>query len=268
MHDPSPLPARDLPLALKHRTRQVSTSRPVMVFDLETVPDFAALARMHGLDPSDEAGAEALLGGKFAKHVFHRIVCLGVLVAREAKGMWRVESLVAPHSGAQSEAQLIADFSVQLDALGPQLVSFNGSGFDLPVLRYRALVNRVPIPGLNRRAYFQRYSEDSLDLCDVLASFQPGARIGLDALCRALDLPGKPGGIDGSRVSDFFRAGRLDEIAAYCRADVVATYRVWLALKLVRGELSPEAYRASETDLLRLTVEDESEQTASADKAA
>ncbi|WP_150966224.1 3'-5' exonuclease [Methylobacterium planeticum] len=219
------------------------------MFDLETVPDLAALARAHGLAASDEAGAEALLKGKFPKLVFHKIVCIGMLVAERREGIWRVRSLDAPHAGHRSEADLITDFAAEIEALRPQLVTFNGTAFDLPVLRYRALVHRLPVPGLTCRPYYQRYSEAALDLCDMLAGFLPGGKVSLDSLSRALDLPGKPEGIDGSRVHDFVRAGRLDEVSAYCRADVAATYRIWLALKRVRGEISEAAYRASEADL-------------------
>jgi predicted PolB exonuclease-like 3'-5' exonuclease len=78
------------------------------------------------------------------------------------------------------------------------LVTFNGSSFDLPVLRYRAMINRVSAPGLAARNYFNRYTDDALDLCDALSSFAPRAKVSLHELCRVLGLPGKPDGIDGS----------------------------------------------------------------------
>jgi 3'-5' exonuclease len=60
--------------------------------------------------------------------------------------------------------------------LSPQLVTFNGNSFDLPVLRYRAMVHGVSAPGLSTRPYFHRYSEDAIDLCDALSSFSPGGK--------------------------------------------------------------------------------------------
>lgn len=223
--------------------------RSILVLDLETVPDLEGLARMYGLAPDDGAGAEARLNGKFAKLAFHRIVCVGALTARHAAGAWEVEAIEAPHCGVHSEAELIRDLDARIVGAGPQIVTFNGNAFDLPVLRYRALVNRVAMPGLARRAYFQRYFEAAFDLCDVLSNFQPGGRVSLDALCRALDVPGKPEGIDGSRVSEFLREGRIAEIAAYCRADITATYRLWLAFQHMRGTLGADAYHASEDNL-------------------
>jgi 3'-5' exonuclease len=54
-----------------------------------------------------------------------------------------VDALGAPHIGERSEAKLINDFVEKIGQLLPQLITFNGHSFDLPVLRYRAMVNRV-----------------------------------------------------------------------------------------------------------------------------
>jgi predicted PolB exonuclease-like 3'-5' exonuclease len=51
-------------------------------------------------------------------------------------------------------------------------VTFNGNSFDLPVLRYRAMIHGVPAPGLAARSYFYRYTEDAVDLCDILSSLR------------------------------------------------------------------------------------------------
>src|SRR5215207_5667219 len=115
------------------------------------------------------------------------------------------------------------------------MVTFNGASFDLPVLRYRAMINRVSAPGLECRRYFYRYSEDCLDLCDALACFSPGGKISLNDLCRALGFAGKPDGMDGSEVDRYVQEGRIGEVAAYCETDVISTYRVWLVHELFRG---------------------------------
>ncbi|CAO4185117.1 3'-5' exonuclease [Methylorubrum aminovorans] len=221
----------------------------VMVFDLETVPDLAAVARVHGLDPADTDGARAKVGAGFPKLIYHAVVCIGALIAERRDGAWRVQALGAPHVGERTEARLITDFAARVEQLRPQLVSFNGHGFDLPVLRYRALIQGVPAPGLTARPYYRRYDEAGLDLCDVLANFDTRGRIGLDALCRAMGLPGKPEGIDGGSVADLVAQGRLDAVAAYCRADVIATYRLFLAYEHLRGGLSPDSFAHSDADL-------------------
>jgi predicted PolB exonuclease-like 3'-5' exonuclease len=221
----------------------------IVVFDLETVPDLPAVARVHGLDPADDAGTRKALGAGFPKPIFHRIVCIGALVAEPTRAGWQVRALGAPHVGERSEARLIADFAARVQDLRPKLVTFAGHGFDLPVLRYRALVNGVAAPGLFCRPYYRRYDEASLDLCDVLANHDARGRIGLDALCRAMGLPGKPEGIDGSGVADLVAQGRLDEVAAYSVGDVIATYRVFLAFERVRGALDTDAYARSSASL-------------------
>jgi 3'-5' exonuclease len=134
--------------------------------------------------------------------------------------------------------------------LSPQLVTFNGSSFDLPVLRYRALVRGVTTPGLSARPYFNRSTEDAVDLCDVLSSFNSQGKVTLHELCRVMGLPGKPDGISGADVERYFREGRIREIADYCESDVVNNYRVWLRYELFRGRLSGPEFEASEAELV------------------
>jgi 3'-5' exonuclease len=135
--------------------------------------------------------------------------------------------------------------------LSPQLVTFNGSGFDLPVLRYRAMIHAIPAIGLAARPYFHRYSQDAIDLCDVLSSFSSQAKVSLHELCRVMGLPGKPNGISGADVERYHREGRIREIAEYCESDVLNTYRVWLRYELFRGGLSYEGFRKSEDNLMQ-----------------
>ncbi len=123
------------------------------------------------------------------------------------------------------------------------VVTFNGSSFDLPVLRYRAMVCGVPAPGLALRPHFYHYSEDAIDF--VLVSLSPQNKASLHELCRVMGLPGKPDGIDGADVERDCREGRIAEVAAYCETDVVNTYRVWLPYELFRGRLTENGLRAS-----------------------
>jgi 3'-5' exonuclease len=129
-------------------------------------------------------------------------------------------------------------------------LSLNGSSFDLPVLRYRPLVHSVTAPGLSGRPYFNRYTEDAVDLCDVLSSFSSQGKVTLHELCRVMGLPGKPDGISGADVERYYREGRIREIAEYCESDVVNTYRVWLRHELFRGRLTDVEFEASEAGLV------------------
>jgi predicted PolB exonuclease-like 3'-5' exonuclease len=189
------------------------------------------------------------MGDRFPKHIYHSIACIGALIAHHDIDHWEVDALGAPHIGERSERDLIAAFVDKIAQLKPQLVTFNGSSFDLPVLRYRALVHKVSAAGLSARPYFHRFTDDAVDLCDVLSSFAPGAKASLHEICRVMGLPGKPDGMHGGEVEQYHRDGRIDEIAEYCESDVVNTYRVWLRHELFQGNLSDTGFEASEANL-------------------
>lgn len=222
-----------------------------IVWDIETVPDLTRFAAAHGLEGRPDDEVRAALGDRFPKPVYHSIACIGALLAhRDHDGVWRVRALGAPHVGERSEKALISAFVDRIAELSPQLITFNGSSFDLPVLRYRAMVNAVSAPGLAARPYFNRYTDDAVDLCDVLASFSLQGKVSLHELCRALDLPGKPNDISGGEVERYYKEGRIREIAEYCESDVLNTYRVWLRYELFRGRLNDESFFASEASLI------------------
>jgi 3'-5' exonuclease len=221
----------------------------VIVWDIETVPDLKGFAGAQRLQGKSDADVRVEMGNKFPKHIYHSIICIGALVAHRENEHWQVDALGCPNIGERTEKELIASFVARVAELSPQLVTFNGSSFDLPVLRYRAMVNGVSAPGLSSRPYFNRYTEDAVDLCDVLSSFSPHTKASLHELCRVMGLPGKPDGLDGSDVEQYFSEGRIKEIAEYCESDVVNTYRVWLRYELFRGRLTDESFRASEENL-------------------
>jgi len=217
-----------------------------IVWDLETVLDTEIAARLLKMESADEEAVREQHGDTFPKLPLHKIVCIGALIAKcDGDRVWRVESLGAPHIGERTEAELISAFDKRILETRAQLVSFNGTSFDLPVLRYRAMINCVAAPGLACRNYFYRYSEDNLDLCDALSAFEGKGKLKLDDLCRILGLPGKPEGIDGSKVGDMVQQGKIAEVSAYCESDLVNTYRVWLRYELFKGRLTESGLNAS-----------------------
>ena len=217
----------------------------VIVWDLETVPDLAGFAAANDLVGKRDADVREVLGNKFPKHIYHTIVCIGALVAHREGDCWAVDALGAPHVGERTEKQLISAFCDKIAELIPQLVTFNGNSFDLPVLRYRSMIHGVSAPGLAVRPYFNRYTEDAVDLCDILSSFAPHTKASLNELSKIMGMPGKPESIDGSDVERYFLDGRIKEIANYCETDVVNTYRVWLRYELFRGRLTESEHEAS-----------------------
>jgi predicted PolB exonuclease-like 3'-5' exonuclease len=222
----------------------------VIVWDIETVPDLKGFAAANGHEGKPDDEVRAAMRDRFPKHIYHSIVCIGALIARlDEGGAWYLQALGAPHIGERSEQALISAFVDRIAELSPQLVTFNGSSFDLPVLRYRAMVNRVSAPGLAMRHYFNRYTEEAVDLCDVLASFSPRGKASLHEICRVMGLPGKPNDINGGEVEQYYRDGRIREIAEYCESDVINTYRVWLRYELFRGRLNDATSQASEANL-------------------
>jgi 3'-5' exonuclease len=220
----------------------------VLVFDIEAVPDVQAFARAEHLEAHPDWSVRKQMGEKVARQLFQRIVCIGSLRAVRREGAWHVEAVEAPHAGEASEGELIERFARRLDG-APLLVSFNGHTFDLPVLRYRAMMNKVSVAGLEARRYFDRAASDSIDLCDLLSGQERHARASLDELSRVLGLAGKPQGMDGAAVEEMFRAGRHAEISAYCRSDVLNTYRIWLRYELFCGRLDQAQLAASEAGL-------------------
>ena len=225
----------------------------VIVWDLETVPDLRGFALANDLVGKTDEEVRAALGNKFPKHIYHSIVCIGALVAHRERDHWAVDALGAPHVGERTEKQLIASFCDKIAELKPQLVTFNGNTFDLPVLRYRAMIHGVSAPGLSARPYFNRYTEDAFDLCDVLSSFAPHTKASLNELSRIMGMPGKPDDIDGTEVERYFLEGKIKEIADYCETDIVNTYRMWLRYELFVGRLTETAHQASELNLVEFT---------------
>ena len=111
---------------------------PVIVWDIETVPDLKGFAAANGHDGMTDDDIRAAMGDKFPKYIYHTIICIGALVAHQEDGPWAVDALGAPHVGERSEKTLITAFVDRIAELTPQLVTFNGASFDLPVLRGNA----------------------------------------------------------------------------------------------------------------------------------
>jgi 3'-5' exonuclease len=191
-----------------------------MVWDLETVPDLDGFAKANNLVGKTPTEIRSVIGDDFPKLIYHSIICIGALVATKTANGYEIQAVGAPHGGQRTEKELIESFVNKIGQLSPQLVSFNGCAFDLPVLRYRAMIHEVFAPGMHNRAYYHRYTDDNVDLCDVLSSFSYGAKVKLDELSRIMGLP-----------------GRIQEIADYCKSDVINTYRLWLRHGLFRGRL-------------------------------
>jgi predicted PolB exonuclease-like 3'-5' exonuclease len=239
---------------------------PVLVFDIETIPDVQGLRALNAHDSSvtDAEVATAAFsarrektGSDFLQHHLHRVAAISC-VFRDNEG-FRVRSL---GSLDDSEEKLLLDFYKVVDRYTPQLVSWNGGGFDLPVLNYRALINGVTASRFWEQGeedrdfkwnnYLSRYHTRHLDLMDHLAMYTGRANAPLDDLAKLCGFPGKMG-VDGSQVWALYQEGRLAEIRDYCETDVVNTYLVYCRYQLMRGQLTRAAFDA-EIDLVRRSL--------------
>ena len=235
---------------------------PVLTFDIETIPDIAGLRKLHEL-PAALADAEvaelafqkqrAKNGSDFLPLHLQRVIV--VSCALHSADGFRVWSLAEPKSG---EGEIIQRFFDGIAKYTPQLVSWNGGGFDLPVLHYRGLIHGATAPrywdlgdgdfndsrDFKWNNYISRYHTRHLDLMDLLALYQPRANAPLDQLVKLMGLPGKLG-MDGGAVWGAWLDGRIDAIRDYCETDVVNTYLVYLRFEMMRGHLTVTAHDAA-----------------------
>jgi predicted PolB exonuclease-like 3'-5' exonuclease len=239
---------------------------PVLVFDIETIPDVNGLRALNNhpesMTDSDVAAAAFAArrdksGSDFLQHHLHKIAAISC-VFRDDEG-FRVKSL----GGLEDEEpKLIQDFFRVIDKYTPQLVSWNGGGFDLPVLHYRAMINGITASrywemgdedrDFKWNNYLSRYHTRHLDLMDLLALYTGRANAPLDDLAKLCGFPGKLG-VDGSQVWALFQEGHLNEIRDYCETDVVNTYLVYCRFLLMRGAMTQAAYEA-EVSLVRSSL--------------
>lgn len=230
---------------------------PHLVFDLETIPDAQGLRQLMQLDAalSDaevvEIAQQAQLektGSDFMPLHLQKVVAIGCVFRH--KDEFQVKCLGEPDD---DEAKLIRSFFKVIDHYAPVLITWNGSGFDLPVLHYRCLIHGISSrrywdKGQDDRSfqynnYLSRYHDRHTDLMDVLAAYNFRANAPLDELAKLCGFPGKLG-MDGSQVWPTWLAGGIDDIRAYCETDVVNTWLVYLRYLLLKCEIDQEAYEA------------------------
>lgn len=218
-----------------------------LVFDIETVPDTDFGRRYLELgDLPDDEVAQAMFalrrersGGDFLPLHQHRIVAISC--AMRSQDGFRLWSLGDEDAG---EAELVKRFFDGIERFTPELVSWNGSGFDLPVLHYRALRHGIVAPrywevgdsdrDFRYNNYLGRFHWRHIDLMDVLAGYQLRGAAKLDELAVLLGLPGKLG-LSGERVWGAWRDGRIGAIRDYCETDVLNTWLVFLRFEQFRG---------------------------------
>jgi predicted PolB exonuclease-like 3'-5' exonuclease len=212
-----------------------------LVLDIETVPD----RELH--TPPEPAGGPAGIERPMPPLYACRPIVIGVMWLGEDLGVKRIGTI----GESKDEAGMMLDFADFMTKWTPQLVTWNGRSFDMPVLALRALRFGLPFAWYYRgEGYRYRYSEEGhLDLCDHLADHGAAKMTSLDGAARLIGLPGK-GGVDGSQVEGLYHAGQIDALRRYCLSDVAQTTFLFLRYRLVSGLLDLDGYRRAAVGLL------------------
>ena len=235
---------------------------PILAFDIETIPDAHAIRTLHDF-PNDISDADvveyalqkrrAQNGSDFLPLHLHRVVAISCCLR------WSEDKVHVSTIGKieDDETTVLRKFYDLLERYTPQLVSWNGGGFDLPVLHYRSLIHGISAArywdmgdgdfGDSRdfkwNNYLSRYHMRHCDLMDVLAMYNGRANAPLDQMAKLCGFPGKMG-MDGSKVWDAFQQGQLQEIRDYCETDAANTYLMFMRFQLLRGVYNPQEYQA------------------------
>ena len=240
-----------------------------LVFDIETRVDKELVKEVYDpensltLDQAYDTARDQILErsgqqSDFFPVPFHVPIAISTLHADEK---YRIRSLGCSGADRFSEAEMISRFWQAFES-AQTLITFNGRGFDLPVLETRALKHGLSLPryfatGQGRNTYRgSRYSDAyHIDLCDFLSNFGAAyRRNSLNVLAKLIGLPGKYT-IAGEDVEYLFRQGRLKEINQYCMTDVLQTFLLFLRVELLRGKLDAGGYKeavaAARDDLMQ-----------------
>ena len=235
---------------------------PILAFDIETIPDAHAIRTLHDF-PNDISDADvvefalqkrrAQNGSDFLPLHLHCVVAISCCLR------WSDDKVHVSTIGKieDDEATVLRKFYELIERYTPQLVSWNGGGFDLPVLHYRSLIHGISAArywdmgdgdfGDSRdfkwNNYLSRYHMRHCDLMDVLAMYNGRANAPLDQMAKLCGFPGKMG-MDGSKVWDAFQQGQLQEIRDYCETDAANTYLMFMRFQLLRGVYNPQEYQA------------------------
>ncbi len=243
----------------------------VLAFNIETIPDIDGGQRIHKLQGLDDSSTSKALfhlrqqqtGSRKLPLYLQRIASISVVYRGMGEDMGHEVSVNSLGDEKSTEADLLTLFFNEIEQRTPTLVSWDGTGFDLPVIHYRALKNNVAAPGYWEKGdnnnsfrhdnYLSRYHDRHTDLMDVLSSYNESDGAPLNDIALMLGYPGKQG-MDDSEIWESYQAGNVAAIRQYGETSVLNNYLVYLRFQLIRGAID-ETELAEETALLRSTLE-------------
>lgn len=234
--------------------------RKLLVFDLETVPDIDLAKKMWpeqtaSLTPEETVEyiyahhrALSSTGSDFPRPSFHKIVAIGCLLAdiehEDGFETYHFRKLGCIGEETDDEATLLQKFFDFGAREGLRLVSFNGLGFDVPVLKLRALHHHIPARWFMNHLtskWDNYHSKNALayhaDLAEMFGSFRAMPK--LDEVCTLAGLPGKLD-VSGAKVYEMHLRGEMQGIRDYCETDVLNTYLLYLYHQQLGGLLPTE----------------------------
>ncbi|MDQ6973778.1 MAG: 3'-5' exonuclease [Mariprofundaceae bacterium] len=233
--------------------------RDTMVFDIQTIPDAEAARRLlEHPEFSDRQARDALTdyflennSGKsdFPRHPFHQVVAISyayLVLERDGHGSeWVLKRIASGGTVGSSEKELLEGFFHLIETRTPRVVSFNGRGFALPVLKYRAMVHGLSCPkwvssGDRWHHYEARYSSVyHVDLLEVLSDYGASIRCSLREIAAAFHVPQM---LNEESVMALFESGELSVLRHQCEADVCSILLIFLRWQLFQGALNQESY--------------------------
>lgn len=226
-----------------------------LIFDVETIGDGDLISRVRY--PSENLSADAALARYRAelmeqtgKDVLPVTFVLPIAVAvAKVDADFRLIEVVTIDSPAYRPHVIARDFWRGWKSYKcPTFVTFNGRGYDLPVMELAAFRYGIPVKewfNVDARSFEQRRNRYNhaahLDLHDFINNFGATRLVGgLNLIANLIGKPGKTG-IDGSQVQDMYAQGEVAAINDYCMGDVLDTYFVFLRTRVLAGYLSLEA---------------------------
>jgi predicted PolB exonuclease-like 3'-5' exonuclease len=226
----------------------------ICVFDCETIPDVELLKHKgyegSGLEISQAAVQDQAekSGSGFLPILYHQVVTISAVIADEYGSFQKVNTI-----NGSDEREMIENFLNFINKHNPKLVSFNGRGFDLPMLMVRAMKYNLTCPAyfevdnreLNKSKwdnYRYRFSNRfHVDLLDHISEFGAVRGLKLDDLCMMVGIVGKYD-VSGDQVMELYYHNEHQKISEYCESDVLNTYWLFLKYELLKGNITMEDY--------------------------
>lgn len=227
---------------------------PILAFKIKTIPDIAGIRLIHELpaDLPDYDVAEFAFQRQRAKNGcddlpghLQQIIAISCVSHHEGRGI-EIFTLGEKEEG---EASILNAFFERICELKPQFVSWGGAGFDLPILRCRALKHGIKAPA--HLIQLDRLSDKSInqdalfhtDLSQILMGNDSRVTVSLGEMAR---LSGFPGGMSKTtdKTWDEFQLQRLQAICENGEIEVLNLFLLFQRFSLISGELSLDAYKA------------------------